>query len=314
MKDVSVIIPVYNRRSLILDALESVQNQTIRPDFVTVVDDGSTDGTYESVEAWIKTQQQVRGTRKPHYQLLRQSKGTAALARECGMSATPRTRFVGFLDSDDRWPTDFIERAVSMLEHESDTIAVSANRQFVDPTGVKVQYDDCGNLAKSPLKWMFRYGAGIASCTLFRWSAVIDAGGWDTGLESAEDTSLFSQISLLGNWKHIAGSPVIFQVHQAAELGEAGNLSCKFSDRFERWAVTHEKIYRKVAEHVTKADRKYLGAQVGNLWYRAGKTYMESNERAAAASCFKKALGWNRTQFRARFRLLKLAFTKGMKT
>ena len=307
MEDVSVIIPVYNRRSLILGALHSVQNQTVSPDFVTVVDDGSTDGTYESVQAWIKSQQQAGDTQKISYRLLRQEKGTAALARQYGMSASPRTQFVGFLDSDDRWPSDFIERTTSLLGNDSGTIAVSANRQFVDPNGLELQYDDCSELAKSPLKWMFRYGAGVASCTMFRWNAVLDAGGWDTDLESAEDASLFSQISLLGRWKHVAGSPVIFRVHQAVESGEAGNLSSKFSDRFERWAVTHEQIFRKVAEYVTTAEQKYLGAQVGNYWYRAGKAYLESNERAAAVLCFKKALGWNRSLFRARLRLLKLA-------
>jgi glycosyltransferase involved in cell wall biosynthesis len=306
MEDVAVIIPVYNRRSLVIDALESVKNQTVSPDVVVIVDDASTDGTYESVQAWIQSQQQVGGKHKPAYKLLRQEKGTAALAREYGMSAIPRARFVGFLDSDDRWPSDFIERTTRVLGYDQEAIAVSANRQFVDPSGVELQYDDCSKLASSPLKWMFRYGAGVASCTMFRWNAVIDAGGWDSGLESAEDALLFSQISLLGDWKHVLGSPVVFRVHQAGELGEAGNLSSKFSDRFERWAVTYELIFRKVAEYVTTAEQKYLEAQVGNYWYRAGKTYQKSDQRVAAVSCFKKALGWNRRLLRARFRLLKL--------
>ena len=308
MEDVSVIIPVYNRRSLVLDALESIQNQTVAPDFVTVVDDGSTDGTYESVQAWIHHQQHIGAIHKTSYQLLRQQRGNAALAREHGMSTTPRTNFVGFLDSDDRWPSDFIERTTKTLGHDQGIVAVSTNRQFVDPAGVELQNDDCSKLAQSPLKWMFRYGAGVASCTMFRWNAVIDAGGWDTGLESAEDAILFSQICLLGQWKHAAGSPVAFRVHQSGELGEAGNLSSKFSDRFERWALIHESIFRKVAEHVTKSEQKYLEAQVGNYWYRAGKTYQKSNQRVAAVSCFKKSLNWNRGLFRARLHLLKLGY------
>ncbi len=113
---------------------------------------------------------------------------------------------------------------------------------------------------------MFRYSAGVVSCTMFRWNAVIDAGGWNPDLQSAADALLFSQVCVLGQWKHVAGSPVVFQVHQAGELGEAGDLSARFSDRFERWAVTHEMIFRKVAEYVTKADQKYLGTQVGIYW------------------------------------------------
>ena len=173
MEDVSVIIPVYNRRSLILDALQSVQNQTVSPDFVTVVDDGSTDGTYESVQAWIKSQQQVGDTQKISYRLLRQEKGNAALARQCGMSATPRTRFVGFLDSDDRWPSDFIERTTSLLGNDSGTIAVSANRQFVDPSGLELQYDDCSKLANAKHKNRYAHTYYFSASAIFRFRLLI---------------------------------------------------------------------------------------------------------------------------------------------
>ena len=53
MEDVTVVVPVFNRRSLVLDALNSIAKQTLQPASVTIVDDGSTDGTYDSVRNWI---------------------------------------------------------------------------------------------------------------------------------------------------------------------------------------------------------------------------------------------------------------------
>jgi glycosyltransferase involved in cell wall biosynthesis len=51
---VSVIIPTYNRAKYLVEAMDSVWNQTYRPIELIVVDDGSTDGTKEILEDWKK--------------------------------------------------------------------------------------------------------------------------------------------------------------------------------------------------------------------------------------------------------------------
>jgi glycosyltransferase involved in cell wall biosynthesis len=49
---IAVIIPVFNRRQMVADALVSIANQTFPPSRVIVVDDGSTDGSAQAVRAW----------------------------------------------------------------------------------------------------------------------------------------------------------------------------------------------------------------------------------------------------------------------
>ncbi len=311
MSDISVIIPVYNRRFLIIEALNSVLRQTLVPDHVTIVDDGSTDGTYEAVQDWIQ-RQKTDGTRRlPSFQLLRQENSNAAAARQKGMSATPRTSFISFLDSDDKWPDHFAQRTVEVLQNSRDMIAVSTDRRFLDSSGMEVQRDNCAQLAKSPLRWMFRFGAGVASCTLFRWDAVTDAGGWGDTMESAEDAALFSRICLLGDWGYAPGDPVIFRVCQPSEGGEEGNLSKKFSDRFDRWATIYEQIFGEVAPKLTHSDRNYLSDQIGRLWYRAGKIHQGNRQYSSAVACFRKSLSWNSWLLRPRARLIRLACFPG---
>src|SRR5689334_20377890 len=87
---VSVIIPVFNRRDVILRAVESVLRQDFSlPYEVVVVDDGSTDGTADVVTGI-----------DPRVRVIRTRNGGAAAARRRGIVES-RAGVVCFLDSDD---------------------------------------------------------------------------------------------------------------------------------------------------------------------------------------------------------------------
>ena len=53
MVDVTVVVPVFNRQSLVIDALNAIAAQTCLPRQAVVVDDGSTDATVEAVRRWM---------------------------------------------------------------------------------------------------------------------------------------------------------------------------------------------------------------------------------------------------------------------
>lgn len=89
---VSVIIPTYNRRELVARAVLSVLEQTRQPDELLVVDDGSSDGTAESLRRQFGSG--VRVIETPQ-------RGVAA-ARNTGVRASGG-EWLAFLDSDDRW-------------------------------------------------------------------------------------------------------------------------------------------------------------------------------------------------------------------
>ena len=58
--DFAVVVPVYNRTTTVLEALDSIAAQSLPPGKVLVVDDGSTDGTARSVHDWIEKSPQGR--------------------------------------------------------------------------------------------------------------------------------------------------------------------------------------------------------------------------------------------------------------
>lgn len=105
VKSVSVVIPTYNRAHLICDALDSVAAQTFNDVEIIVVDDGSEDDTATVVEAWkARTHPAIELS----YHLQNNAGGN--VARNTGIKAASG-RYVAFLDSDDVWHPEKLEKA-----------------------------------------------------------------------------------------------------------------------------------------------------------------------------------------------------------
>lgn len=99
----SVIIPVYNRKELLLKALESVEAQTFRDFEIIVSDDGSTDGVEK-----LFPREGVRFLQNCH-------SGMPGAARNRGALAA-QGRFLAFLDSDDIWHSEKLEKQYLYLK------------------------------------------------------------------------------------------------------------------------------------------------------------------------------------------------------
>ncbi len=107
-KDVSVIIPTYNRLPFLKKAVGSVLDQSYDGFELIVVDDGSHDGTAEWVE----------GLGEGVVYLRQERRGPSA-ARNAGIG-TARTDLVAFLDSDDWWHREKLALQLAEMEKEPD--------------------------------------------------------------------------------------------------------------------------------------------------------------------------------------------------
>src|SRR4051794_13257460 len=104
---VSVIIPAYNYDRYLAEAVESVLNQTYQHLEVIVVDDGSTDRSGEVAQSFAGNG--VRYCPQPHAGIgPTRNKGVELAEGE----------FIAFLDADDRWPEEKIERQLNAFESE----------------------------------------------------------------------------------------------------------------------------------------------------------------------------------------------------
>lgn len=104
---VSVVIPTFNRASVVTRALESVFLQTRPPDEILVVDDGSNDDTTERVRAAF-----------PGVRLIKQENRGVSAARNAGIRAATGT-WIALLDSDDEWLAEKLERQLQAVTTET---------------------------------------------------------------------------------------------------------------------------------------------------------------------------------------------------
>lgn len=112
---VTVVIPAYNSQQYIARAVDSVLNQTRSVDEIIVVDDGSADKTIEIVKCYGE---------KVRY--LRQENAGASAARNTGILAA-NSDWIAFLDADDEWLPDKIERQMELLVRNPHLVWVTGN-------------------------------------------------------------------------------------------------------------------------------------------------------------------------------------------
>ena len=125
----SVIIPTHNRVGLLPRALASIHAQTSPPAEVIVVDDGSTDGTERLMQSEF-----------PGVWYLRQENRGVAAARNHGIREA-RGEWLAFLDSDDEWLPQKLERQLDALAKNPELLVLSHQRNL-DPTRSTRQPDE----------------------------------------------------------------------------------------------------------------------------------------------------------------------------
>jgi glycosyltransferase involved in cell wall biosynthesis len=179
----SIVIPVYNRETLILEALDSVKNQSYRPLELVVVDDGSTDRTGEVVRNWALLNDDGDEF-TVHY--VSQANAGPGAARNRGISEI-EGEYVQYLDSDDRLHPERLARVAAMFDE--------TGAEFIQ-TGFEGFCADCGEVIETrlgkpgedqfDLALRGRFWANTLRCAMRR-NLVQRSPKWDEEMKCFED-------------------------------------------------------------------------------------------------------------------------------
>ena len=134
MSTVSVVIPTFNREGFIEQCVVSALQQSKKPDEVIVVDDGSSDKTWDVLRrlGFSDSQEESNSLRY----IFQSNKGVSAV-RNLGIKAA-KYRYIAFLDSDDLWLEKKLEKQISSLESQSIRYRLSHTNEIWVRNGVRV--------------------------------------------------------------------------------------------------------------------------------------------------------------------------------
>lgn len=183
---ITVVIPNFNNAKYVSSAIESVLNQTYKNLEIIVIDDGSSD---DSIEVISKYAHSVR--------IICQKNHGVSGARNVGLSHA-RGSFICFLDSDDVWTENKVEKQVEVLSRNLNS-CVYCGIRIVDESGSelsKILPKYKGNLQKRYL-----WNPGRANVLLGCSSAILptrvarEVGGFDINLSMSADWDFFRKIA-----------------------------------------------------------------------------------------------------------------------
>jgi glycosyltransferase involved in cell wall biosynthesis/SAM-dependent methyltransferase len=179
---VGVVITTYNHAHFLGEALESVRIQTRAADEIVVVDDGSADNPGEVV------------ARFPGVRRIRQDNRGLAAARNAGRSAIS-TRYVIFLDADDRLEPRAIEAGLACFARAPDSGFVYGGHLYIDRDGNRTgeRFEPPG---ESPhLHLLRRNFIGMHGTVMYRRDLLEGIGGFDERLRRCEDYDVYLRMA-----------------------------------------------------------------------------------------------------------------------
>ena len=188
---VSIIIPCYNSKRWVQEAIESCLDQTYPNVEIIVVDDGSTDGSLEVLRRYLPRIRLETGPNRG---------GNSARNRGFALSSG---EYIQYLDADDYLEADKIARQVRFLE-ETKADAVYGDlryrRHLPDVSlsyldKIEVSGDQQDILASLLAFWGAQVNGGAV---LYSRRAINQAGGWDETLRAAQDTDFLTSVALSG--------------------------------------------------------------------------------------------------------------------
>lgn len=252
---VSAIIPNYNYAQYVAEAVESALDQTYESLEVIVVDDGSKDGSLEVLEKFgdrIKV-------------ITKQNAGVSA-ARNTGVAASSG-EYVAFLDADDAWLPEKIEKQLELFTTVTSVGMVHTGVVEVDESGARLRDDTNGmegSVSGELLLFERPVILGGGSGIVVSRKAFEEAGGFDTRLSTSADWDFFYRIASRFSVGFVPDALLRYRIHGT---NMHGNIA----------AMEHDMLlsYDKAFADGPQADKRRcygnLHKVLAGSYYRAGQ-------------------------------------------
>jgi glycosyltransferase involved in cell wall biosynthesis len=306
---VSVIIPTYNRAVLVVNAIESVLQQTFTDYELIVIDDGSTDDTRARLEPYMR---RIRYFYQPN-------RGASA-AQNAGIREA-RGQWIAILASDDTWLPSKLEKQFDALEKlGAEYGACFTNCKFIGRPGQvctcfeEVGIDTIQPFAPLPKPTEYLVGKfGLyVQAMLARRSLVTEVGGFDEALGISEDRDLIFRLTFRTRFCFVS-APLV-EIDRTLFLPRLTDLSGYKPGHSHSCLEYVLKKWLASPELVDSENRRMIEKELIGLYYGGAAEWLGDLKPAAALENINKIRGMGYTYPRILVTLLSRAARKVSRT
>lgn len=247
MKKLTIIIPFYNSKEYILDAINSILNQATSDIEILLIDDGSTDESHFIIESNFNNE-----INNKEIILIKQNNSGVSAARNKGISLSTG-KYVTFFDSDDIALPGYIEYIINSIDKFNTDIIEFGFKQFNNSSTIeeeKEQYShyNFGKLsAKNHLNEIYSKSIWYPCIRVFK-SEIIKRNTFPIGVRFCEDMMLLSKIyTQIETIYHIEKTLYGYRTNQN---GATLNIKKDYLENIYLFFKEHEKSNDKHIEYL----------------------------------------------------------------
>jgi glycosyltransferase involved in cell wall biosynthesis len=204
---ISVLMPVYNARRYLAEAVESILNQTFGDFEFLIVDDGSTDDSAEILRGFAARDARIRLVSRPN---------TGYLVALNEMLGKARGELIARMDADDIALPDRFERQVAFLRDNPDHLVVGCRVLLIDPEGDPLcewNFDQTHEEIDAAHLDGSRGGVISHPSAMMRCQAVRDLGGYRAEYYTSEDLDLWLRLAERGRLANLPEVLLKYRMH-----------------------------------------------------------------------------------------------------
>lgn len=252
----SIVIPLYNKENYIVDAINSILNQSHSNFEVIVVNDGSTDNSKQRVLAFDDKR----------IKLINQKNQGVSKSRNRGIKSA-KGKYIAFLDADDKWKKNFLSNIVSLINKYPNAAAYGTayEIEYSDNKTKKIKFKTLPNNWQGIIEDYFKEAVKgreiLWTCTTVVSKNIFDEIGlFPIGLNKAEDTFIWTKLALNYNVAYSTESLAIYRKYDEHSLSK--NIMDKndfiFADYAKEFIENNKLDYDKKFYLMEYLYKKYL--------------------------------------------------------
>ena len=282
MPNISVIIATYQRADLVSQAIDSVLAQTYTDYKIIVINNGSTDNTKQVLASFGEQITVIH---------LDSNTGSAAGAQNVGIMAA-RGRYIAFLDDDDLWLPNKLEKQIAYLESNPKVGLVYSDTFFIDDKGVcSYTFAQINNILPFEQIWTLfvRCPIPTPSIVLVRRECLDEVGGFNATLGPAYDYDMWFRI--------VEKFPVYFLNEPLALYRKHATSLSSDPNNLEMLLVSTLRVKEKAFSrnpHLQQLPKKFLDQHFYNAYLTLAYFYIERYQGQKARltlACYQQLRG-----------------------